>query len=205
MNIIDTLTSQTTSFVNELIKNIFLPRIVKYVNERDTNDLLTTEELSKVLSLPVLKLNAQSHKTPSNSFSSKRCVWEFKRGKSRGEVCNKQTVEGSEYCSSCIKRVTFSRKSNNYEEADENDKSLTNLPVSGGGENAVIDAKFYDKERGLFKFNSYIFRIENLDNGAKNMFIIGKLDENDKLVKLNNIECENVIEDGYLIDEDYEI
>jgi hypothetical protein len=203
MNIIDTLTSQTTSYVNELIKNIFLPRIVKYVNERDTDDLLTTDELSKVLSLPVLKLT-QSHKNHSNSYSSKRCIWEFKRGKSRGDVCNKQTVEGSEYCSSCIKRVTFSRSSNNFEESNVNDTSLTSLPVSGGDEKAVLDAKFYDKERGLIKFNSYIMRIEQLDE-EKIMYIIGKLDENDNLVKLSEIEYDNVIKDGYLIDEDFKL
>lgn len=188
MNIIDTLTSQTTAYVNELITNIFLPRIVKYVNERDPEELLTTKEVSKVLSLPVLK--------PKNtSFSSKRCIWEFKRGKYRGEVCNKKTVEGSEYCASCIKRITFTRKTS-YEELSTNDS----IPLSEGEK--VLDTKFYDKERGLIHFNSYIIRIHQC-NGESDMFIVGKLNEYDQLVKLTPEECAIVTEDGYLIDDDY--
>jgi len=212
MNIIETLNTQTSNFINELVRNTFIPRIAKYINERESNEVVTTDELCKVLLLPSLKLNTQSHKNTSIN-SNKRCVWEFKRGKSRGEVCNKQTVENSDYCSSCIKRVTFPRKLNNMnQDLTLNTITLNDLPVTGCGETPLLQAKPYDKTRGLHKLdvNSYIVRFDKIEKRDEtgsdfDMYIVGKIDEDDQFIKLTTHEFEQAVEDGYLVDVDYEI
>jgi hypothetical protein len=209
MNNIDTLTTQTTTFITDLIRTNFLPQIVRYINEKKNDDILTVDELSKILYLPYTKISNQSIKNNLYINSNKKCIWEFKRGKYRGEVCNKQTVENSDYCSSCIKRVTFNKKQNiNQNLSITNNISLNNLPASGCGEIPALDAKPYDKARGLYKcdFNDYIFRFEKSETqDFLDMYILGKINQEEQLIKLSDEEFEQAVEDGYLIDRDYEL
>ncbi len=197
MNIQDALTTQTIAFVSDLIKNTFIPRIVKYINERESNDLLTVDELTKVLTLP--KLN--THKS-----TNKKCIWEFKRGKYRGNVCDKQTVDGSDYCSSCIKRLPCPRKQSSNKDLNvSNTMTLSDMPECNG--EPLLNAQPYDKERGLFKCdgNSYIFRFLKIDNSKiMDMYIVGKTDDYGKLVKLSDEEFEQAVEEGYLVERDYQ-
>jgi hypothetical protein len=197
MNNIDTLTLQTTSFISELIKTVFLPQVVKYVNERNDDEPLNVEELSKVLYLPNLKITHNTKALFTNS--NKKCVWEFKRGKTKGNICNKPTVDNSDYCSSCIKRVTFKKQNASQDLMITDNISFNEL--STGGE--MLNAIPFDKNRGLYKLDSYIFRLEK-ENDMTNMYIIGKLDDNDELVKLNENECEQALAEGHLVDRDYE-
>jgi len=204
MNNIDTLSSQTSYFITDLIKSLFLPQIVKYLNDRQSDDIPTVEELTKVLYLSNVKIT-QGKSVYTNS--NKKCVWEFKRGKTKGNVCNKPTMENSDYCSSCIKRVTFKKQNLSNSELTISNNITYDLPIVGCNEITALDAKPYDKSRGLYQCNnSYIFRLEksNTKDDVDNMYIIGKLDENEELIKLSNEEFDQAVNDGYLIDKEYE-
>lgn len=200
MNNIDTLTSQTTSFLSELIKTVFLPQVVKYMNERTTEEPLSVDELSKVLYLQNLKITHNTKSLYTNS--NKKCIWEFKRGKTKGNICNKPTVDNSDYCSSCIKRVTFKKQNpSNQDLMITNNMSFNDLSI-GGSE--MLNAIPFDKQRGLIKLDSYICRLEKAGD-ITNMYIVGKLDEGEDLVKLTEDECEQALAEGHLVDRDYNL
>ncbi len=182
-NVYDAITSMTSSYVNDLIKNHVIPKVVKYVNNLDRN--VTSEELEQMLALQTIKTSTKQ--------TNKKCAWIYKRGKDVGDRCNKPAIEGSEYCSYCAKRPCFKTK-------DELNVGSVNTPKSGA-QSSQVTAVPYNKEKGLYvdEVTNYMYKMID-----ETPILIGKLDESvDRIVQLTNEEVYKATFDGMKIDEDY--
>ena len=201
MNVTDTISSQTYNYVGDLIRNLILPRIVNYVNDREEDDQVTVEELEKMLSLQTVKSYAVKQ-TPSNA--KKRCIWEFKRGKVKGSICDKPALEGSDYCSYCSNRECIKSKKNS---ANSTANASLDLPKSART-SPLVDVIVYNQEKNLFldEVNNYIFLQEYNEEGEPTRAIlVGKLDYSDGIQRLTNDEVYKATSDGVLVDEEFDL
>ncbi len=201
-SIIELISGQTSNYVTELIKNHFLPKIIKYVNEREEDTPVSIEELEHLLSLPVIK----THYIKQSNLTNKKCVWIFKRGQHNGNRCDKPTIEGSDYCTNCSKRPCFKKKPN--PEVVSNVITSDLLPKSGSAI-PQVDVIIFNKEKELYldEIHNYIFKKIHLDDGICNSILIGKLDDSDdqRITRLSNEEVQQATFDGHIVDEDYDL
>lgn len=202
-SIIETISVQTSNYVTELIKNYYLPKIVKYVNDREEDSPISIEEFEQLLSLPVIK----THYTKQPNSTNKKCVWVFKRGKDNGSRCDKPTIEGSDYCTNCSKRPCFKKKPN-LSEISSNVITSNLLPKSGCYI-PKLDVIVWNKEKELYldEINNYIFKKIQLEGESYNSILIGKLDDSDgqRINRLTNEEVCKATFDGCIVDEEYDL
>src|SRR5437868_5459918 len=99
------IATHVNPFVDILLQQHVLPAIVTYVN--DTYQIaLTVDELMHLASpQPVEEPTAVT-----TIALPTKCVWTSNHGKSGGKVCGKPTVNGTEYCSTCVKKKTVQKK-----------------------------------------------------------------------------------------------
>ena len=202
--ITDTIVSQTSSFVSELIKNNILPKIVKYINTRDNYSKLTVEELEQMLSLQTVKTHYTTKQIPNTT--NKKCAWIFKRGKASGESCDKPTIEGSDYCTYCSKRPCFKTTK---ESSDSSNKLSSDRIPKSGCHIPLIDVVLFNKEKELYldEINNYILKKEVSEEGENIITLIGKLDDSDgqRINRLTNDEVCKATFDGFTVDEEYDL
>ena len=208
-NINDTISSLTSNFVSELIKNNILPKIVKHVNHRNQSEELTVEELEQMLALQTVKTHYTTKQVTNTT--NKKCIWVFKRGKASGETCDKPTIQGSDYCTYCSKRPCFKTKENSSDLS--NNISNDNLPKSGW-HIPNIDVVVYNEEKGLYldEITNYIFKKEHVEAvgdepDKTTIYLIGKLDDSDpeRINRLTNEEACKANFDGFNVDEEFDL
>lgn len=197
MNNIDVLTIETTNFVNSLLKDKILPKIVKYVNERESITPLHSNELVEYLLLPNLKTT-----THIKHNSNKLCIWEFKRGKYRGDSCGKPTIDGSDYCSSCSKRL-FLKKQHNQNNSNISNIVLNDILISDDSSTKLDVIPIKGKLNVFRDENNYVMRVDKSnDSDVGVMYVIGKFNnENQEIIPLTEQEIEDAENEGYLVDE----
>ena len=211
MNPLDILATQTTTLITDFVRNQIVTKIVDYVNS--TDDEITTDIIMKYLSLPEVKSysntgsNSTYHKksTTFSSSNTKFCIWEYKRGKSKGDLCDKPVVEGHDYCSSCLKRpiLLTSKKTDSLNNRLSTKNMSVEFPKSRSDDTISLDVLEYDKEKGLYIdiHNNFMLHISD-----KNIvYAIGKHDPSTKITNMLTDEEKNIAKDeGYEIYENAE-
>lgn len=190
MNINNYINIQTSTFINELIKNYVLPTIITHVNEK-YNINITLEELFNLLELTNLK---SKYKPKLNL--QKQCIWKFKKGELEEYFCGKPTVEGSDYCVSCNKR--YNKK---IQTLSNNIISPNDLPKSNYSYKPILNVSVFDKEKQLFiePLYNYIIHAKQTKDGKINE-IVGKKSTLYKTYEpLTELEKKNAIEQGYTV------
>lgn len=177
-NFMDIINTDTTTFITDLIRNVVLPTVTVYVND-NYNINITTKELEETLKLPNSKyfsnFNQNTHfKKNSSNNTNKKCIWEYKRGKLKGDLCGKPTYDDTNYCSACIKRSALSIKKNVDVDDKNDDFSFMDMPKSNLTDNVIeYDLEIYDSEKNLYKDKyNFIYKRESDDK----ITIVGLLD-----------------------------
>ena len=169
----DIITTSTISHLNDLVINGLIPIFVEYINNQYHIDI-TEKELEVVLQ------NSKYTKTNVDVTNyNKKCIWEFNRGKSKGDLCGKPTVGKTNYCSACIKRSVLKPKQNASVKTESffDELPTTNTTTEG----YKLEMRVFDEELGLYKdcYHNFIFKRENEDSFK----LIGKSDyTHDKMV-----------------------
>jgi hypothetical protein len=198
------LIQNTSNYVNDLVKSVLLPVIVDYVNQQDGD--ITIQDLEEVLQLNNTNyIPYQSLKKNSIHYESdynKKCIWEYKRGKSKGNLCGKPTIKNSNYCSTCIKRFVTTQK-----QTDHSTKShpiFDDIPKSSENDVYNLDLEVYDEDNHLYKDQYHHFVFKRYDE--KDFRIIGKADNTKEnlIHKLTNEDVMKAKSFNYAIDEEYD-
>jgi hypothetical protein len=200
----EAITQNTVQYINDLVKNIVIPPLVDYINEQYQQSL-TYKELEEVLQLNKTKfVNYQPKKSIQSNGSNynKKCIWEYKRGKYKGDLCGKPTVDDSEYCSTCIKRSSFTAKpsSNNHSKLEI---IPSEFPQSMEKDVVQTDLEVFDAENDLYKDQRFNFIFRKHDE--ETLYIVGRGDyKNEKMIhKLTHEDLIKIQSLNYLVDEDY--
>lgn len=202
------LTQNTINYINELIKNVILPIVVDYVNDHDKQDI-TVNELEEVLQLNNSKYSHYqvNKKGSSESDYNKKCIWEYKKGKNKGELCGKPTIKNTNYCSTCIKRSVITPKQSS-EDFVKSQINFDDFPMSTENDIFNLDLEDYDADNNLFinQASNFIFKrydentfkiIGKADNTKNNLMY--KLTHED-IIKINTMKYPYPIDESYLND-----
>ena len=194
----ETLITNTTNFVNELVKDVLLPIVVDYINQHDQPQSITTDELEQVLQLNTKFIKRNS--VPIETDYNKKCIWEYKRGKSKGDLCGKPTVRGKNYCSTCIKRSVFTPKQVS-QDVTKTQIIFDDIPKSAENDSQNLDLEIYDEDNNLFKNQCTNFVFKRDGDEFK---LIGKADNTKDLIhKLTQEDIIKANQLNYPIDEDF--
>lgn len=196
------LLQNTSNYINDMIKSVLLPMIVDYANQQEGD--ITVQDLEELLQLNNTNyIPYQSLKKNVNHYEAdynKKCVWEYKRGKSKGHLCGKPTIKNSNYCSTCIKRFVTNQKQT---EQSKSHSIFDDIPKSNENDVYNLDLEVYDQDNNLYKDQCHHFVFKRYDE--KDFRIIGKAD-NTKEHLIHSLSNEDVIKAksfNYTIDEDY--
>jgi len=191
-------------FIND---NIIIP-IVNHLNSKGI--IITADELNSVLQMPNTKaqsstplMNYGSGIIPNVSSSNskkaiiqnngKTCTYNYKRGENKGKLCGKSTLNGADYCSSCLKRKNINKAAEVSGIApDEGILSFNNEEDLG-----TLTVNEYNKERQLYIVPVHNFIVKQEEN---TIYVIGK-DVNGNLELLTQSEKNIALKLGLVINE----
>lgn len=146
----ETLITNTTTFINELVKDVMLPIIIDYISQHENPHAITQQELEEVLNLNNPKYGSHSKRSTVSVETdyNKKCIWEYKRGKSKGDLCGKPVVRNENYCSTCIKRSFFNPKRVNND-VTKSAIIFDDIPKSAENDNQSVELEVYDANNNL--------------------------------------------------------
>jgi hypothetical protein len=177
MNVLDSITNETNFFVNDLLKNTIFPNIITFINNKyDVS--VTLKELEDEFLLHQVKNKKVISYYGQEAYET--CIWEYKRGPEKGQLCGKIAVSGKKYCTTCLKRPGLSKPEKVKKSAFVEPVDIDVMPKSNDGQILAFDVEVYDADKG-----QYINRATNfiLQQDEKGIYTIGKADyTNEKII-----------------------
>lgn len=175
--------------VNQWLTTHIVPKIVSFINERDSLIPLQPSELIKLLSTYALPVNELVKSLGLVKNTEKKCIYIAPKGRKSGKMCEKPTLDGSDYCNTCLKKINSPKM--------KNDKAAA-VP-------RVMTEFLEDQGIWVDKETTFVFKKQDdsLPDEQTIAMVIGKRCADGKISALTKDDITYAMNEGYTLSEEY--
>jgi hypothetical protein len=184
----------TAAFLKPQVQNVkyneqsgdhFMMGILNYLSE-EIFPVIVNDLQSRGIEISIEELITMMME-PKSDLNTDKCIYQYKRGENKGQLCGKPVTEGMSYCSNCIK----TRKNLGMDQ-----QNLTDEQIDRGERGNSLTVVVHDESRHLYRDPNTNFIIYQTQCRAPT--VIGRLC-NDKIIPLTESEFNIASELGLLI------